>query len=309
MSMAPRLLPLVLLTAAGPAAWGTTYVVTTEWLPPDRPLLVAALRALPAGLLILAFTRVLPRGVWWGRVAVLGLLSIGFFFAMLSVAAYRLPGGVAATLGAVQPLIVAGLSVGLLGTRLRAETVVVGLAGVLGVALLVLRGGTGLDGVGLLAGLAGAASMATGVVLTKRWGRPAGVGVVAFTGWLLTAGGLGLLPLMLVAEGVPAAVSSTELLGLVHMGLVNTALAYVVWLHGLERLPATSVSFLTLVAPVVATVLGWMALGQGLTGLQWVGMALALGSMVAGQVRFDLVRERLARRGPAAVTPCGAQPC
>jgi drug/metabolite transporter (DMT)-like permease len=78
-----------------PAVWGTTYIVTTELLPPGRPLLTAALRALPAGLLLLAVTRRLPHGDWWWRAAVLGTLNIGAFFALLFISAYRLPGGVA----------------------------------------------------------------------------------------------------------------------------------------------------------------------------------------------------------------------
>ena len=43
--------PILLVTAITPAVWGTTYAVTTEFLPPGRPLLAGLLRALPAGLL------------------------------------------------------------------------------------------------------------------------------------------------------------------------------------------------------------------------------------------------------------------
>ena len=46
------------LTALTPAVWGSTYLVTTELLPPDRPLLAAAVRALPAGLVLLAIASV-----------------------------------------------------------------------------------------------------------------------------------------------------------------------------------------------------------------------------------------------------------
>ena len=43
-----------IVTGLAPAAWGLTYIVTTELLPPGRPLLAAALRARPAGLLLAA---------------------------------------------------------------------------------------------------------------------------------------------------------------------------------------------------------------------------------------------------------------
>ena len=85
--------PIALATAAvAPIVWGTTYAVTTELLPVGRPLLAGALRALPAGLVLLAIGRRLPEGVWWWRSAVLGTLNIGAFFALLFVAAGRLDG-------------------------------------------------------------------------------------------------------------------------------------------------------------------------------------------------------------------------
>lgn len=274
----------IALTSLGPAAWGTTYLVTTEWLPPGRPLFDAAVRALPAGLLLIAFTRVLPRGIWWLRALALGALNIGIFFALLFVAAYRLPGGVAAAMGAVQPLIVTGLSVLLLGQRLRAQPLIAGVAGLVGVSLLVLRGTARLDSWGVAAAVLGAASMAAGVVLAKRWGRPEGVGLVPYTGWLLAAGGLMLVPLAVLVEGPPPALSTGEVGGLVYLATINTTFAYLVWLWGVQRLPATGVTFLGLLAPVVATVLGWAVLDQRLTLVQGFGMVLALGGVVAAQL-------------------------
>lgn len=129
----------VAITALAPLSWGTTYLVTSQLLPAGRPLLAAVLRALPAGLLLLALTRTLPRGAWWWKAPVLGGLNIGVFFALLFVAAYRLPGGVAATIGAVQPLIVAVLASRLVGEALTLRRVLAGAAGMAGVALLCFR--------------------------------------------------------------------------------------------------------------------------------------------------------------------------
>src|SRR2546429_9875130 len=86
---------LSLVTALTPMVWGTTYLVTTQFLPPGRPLLDAVIRALPAGPLGLAVTRALPKGVWWWRAAGLGAPHIGGVFALLFVPAYPLPGAVA----------------------------------------------------------------------------------------------------------------------------------------------------------------------------------------------------------------------
>jgi probable blue pigment (indigoidine) exporter len=272
---------VVLVTAAAPVVWGSTYLVTTELLPDGRPLLAAALRALPAGLLLLLVTRELPTGAWWWRAAVLGTLNIGAFFALLFVSAYRLPGGVAALLGAAGPLLVAGLSVLLLGEQLSARRLLAGMLAAAGVGLTVVTSAAGLDPVGVLAGIAGTASMSLGVVLTKRWPRP--TTVLTLTGWQLTAGGLLLLPLALSVEGTQAALSATHLAGYAYLSVVGSALAYAVWFRGIDRLPAFSVSLLGPLSPLVAALLGWAVLGQRLTGLQLLGAAVALGGVIAGQ--------------------------
>lgn len=101
--------------ATAPAIWGSTYIVTTLMLPDGYPLTIAMLRALPAGLILLVLVRQLPPVEWLGKVMILGALNFTIFWALLFVAAYRLPGGVAATLGAVQPLVVLALSSLLLG--------------------------------------------------------------------------------------------------------------------------------------------------------------------------------------------------
>ncbi|MDT0266521.1 EamA family transporter [Streptomyces sp. DSM 44915] len=277
-------LPRAALTGITPAVWGTTYVVTTELLPPGHPLFAALLRALPAGLVALLIARTLPRGGWWGRAAVLGVLNIGAMFPLLFVAAERLPGGVAATLAAVQPLLVAWLAVGVLGERLSGWRLAWGLVGVVGVGLVVLGPSAALDGVGIAAGLGGAASMALGVTLTKRWGRPPGVSPTTLAGWQLTAGGLFLLPLTVLLEGAPPAVDGPAVLGYLWLGLVGGLLAYVLWFRGIAGLPVTSVAVLVLLSPLVAALLGVVVLGQTLGPVQLLGFGLALAAIVAGQL-------------------------
>jgi probable blue pigment (indigoidine) exporter len=275
---------VLLTTALAPAVWGSTYLVTTELLPPHRPLLAAVVRALPAGLLLVLLTRRLPRGIWWWRALVLGALNIGAFFALLFVAAYRLPGGVAATVGAVQPLLVAALAAGLLGERLTPRVVLSGIAGVAGVSLLVLRADARLDGLGVAAALGGAAVMATGVVLSKRWRSPAPL--LATTGWQLVAGGLLLLPVALLVEGPPpATLTVANLAGYGYLTLVGAAVAYALWFRGIGALSATSVTFLGLLSPLVATALGWLVLGQQLTPAQALGGLIVLAALVTAQTR------------------------
>ncbi|WP_326775735.1 EamA family transporter [Streptomyces sp. NBC_01445] len=274
---------VIALTALAPISWGSTYAVTTEFLPPDRPLFTGLMRALPAGLLLLALARTLPRGAWWWKSLVLGALNIGAFFPLLFLSAYRLPGGMAAVVGSIGPLFVAGLATLLLGERPTRRTLLTGIAAALGVSLVVLKAAGALDPVGALAALASTASMSTGTVLTKRWGRPEGVGPLALTGWQLTAGGLLIAPLAFLVEGAPPALDGRAVAGYAYLALANTAVAYWLWFRGIGRLTATQVTFLGPLSPLTAAVIGWAALGQALTPVQLVGMALAFGATLLGQ--------------------------
>lgn len=271
----------LLLTAIAPAIWGSTYLVTTELLPAGYPLTVAMLRALPAGLLLLLVVRQLPQGIWWARVLVLGALNFSIFWWLLFVAAYRLPGGVAATVGAIQPLIVILLARALLGSVIRPMSIMAAIAGMGGVALLILTPNAALDPVGIAAGLAGAVSMAAGTVLSRRWQPP--VTPLTFTAWQLTAGGLLLLPVALWLEPSLPSLTSANLLGLAWLGLIGAALTYILWFRGISRLEPSVVSPLGFLSPMTAVILGWSVLGQSLSAAQILGMAVVLGSVWLSQ--------------------------
>jgi probable blue pigment (indigoidine) exporter len=241
------------------------------------------MRALPAGLLLTVIFRQLPRGAWWWRVAVLGALNIGLTFALLFIGAYRLPGGVAATISSTQPLMVALLGWPLLHLRPARQTLVAGLVGIVGVGMLVLGGHISLDPIGVFGAATGGLATAAGVVMLKRWGRPEGVSVLAFTGWQLLAGAVLLAPLDALFEGVPSHFTALNVGGYLYLGLIGTVLAYSLWFRGIGRLPASSVAFLSLLIPLVATIAGFIVYRQSLSPIQFVGMAIVLGSIIFAQ--------------------------
>ncbi|EJO29461.1 EamA family transporter [Achromobacter marplatensis] len=284
----------LLLTALAPAIWGSTYVVTTLMLPADYPLTVAMLRALPAGILLLLAVRQLPQGIWWLRAFILGALNFSVFWALLFVAAYRLPGGVAATLGAIQPLVVILLARTLLGSPIRSLSVVAALSGLAGVALLVLTPKAALDPVGIAAGLATAASMALGTVLSRRWQPP--VSALTFTSWQLTAGGILLLPVALLAEPALPPLTALNVTGLAYLGLIGAALTYVLWFRGVAKLEPAVVSSLGFLSPISAVLLGWGVLGQRLSAAQLAGMAIVVASVWLSQRAQRLPAAPLAAR-------------
>ncbi len=270
-----------MVTAVAPIAWGTTYIVTENFLPPDRPLFAAAARALPAGLVLLAWRRQLPHGDWWWKSALLGLCNIGLFFPLIFLAAYELPGGLAATVQAMSPLAVMAIALPALGERPGVRRVVAALVGLLGVGLLVLRAGGELSTLGLFAAVGSVVVSALGFVLVKRWPSP--TDMLTTISWQLVAGGLVLVPVALLVEGAPPALSATNLGGLLWLTTMGTAVAYYCWFRGLVRMPAGAVAIVGLVNPVVGTVLGVLFAGELFGWAQALGMVLVLGGVVAGQ--------------------------
>jgi probable blue pigment (indigoidine) exporter len=75
----------LVLTAVAPAVWGSTCLVTKERLSGGYPITVAALRALPAGLVLLLLGRQLPTGVGWSRIFLLGALNLASLHDLLRI--------------------------------------------------------------------------------------------------------------------------------------------------------------------------------------------------------------------------------
>ena len=277
----PNRTAAIFTTALAPLIWGSTYLVTTEFLPPNRPFTAALIRVLPAGFLLLAWTRRLPRRGEWAMVVLLGFLNIGFFQAMLFVAAYRLPGGLAAVLSSTQTLMV------LVFTWLIDKTMPPKAAwawsatGVLGIAVLVLSPSARYDGAGILAALSGAAAMALGVYLSKH--KKTSLPVLAFTGWQLFIGGVFLLPVALLAEPPLESLSPANIGGYLYLCLFGAVFAYVLFFNGIVKLSPAAVSSLGLLSPVSAFVLGWLFLGQGMDAKSLSGFALVLVSIFGVQ--------------------------
>lgn len=275
----------LLASAYAPLVWGSTYIVTTALLPPGRPFLAATVRALPAGLILLAFSRRgLTRG-WLLRGAVLGVFLIGGFFSALFIAAYRLPGGTVATIGALAPLMVLALSALVLRRPTPVVKWVAGVVAVIGVALLVGGGQGRIDPIGLLAATAAPVLMATGSLLGNHWlNRPDAPSPLVLTGWQLTSSGLLLIPVMLLLEGTPPAPDAGNLVGFGYLVVFGTALAYWLWMGGVRNLTPTQLAPLAVLSPCSAAILGWIFAGEALAGPQLLGFGITLVASVAGSL-------------------------
>lgn len=219
--------------------------------------------------------------------------NIGVFYALLFLAAYRLPSGMGATLVATAPMVTMTVAWLVLRERPARVSLAAGVVGLFGVGMLMMQNGLDgpLDPVGLAAGMLAVVSSSVGFVLTKRWAPQADV--VTATSWQLVAGGLVLLPLGLVVEGALPALDLPAVGALAYLGLLGSGVAYVLWFRGLSLLGPTSASIIGLVNPVVGVLLGVVLLGENFGPVHLVAMVLIVASVLAAQppVRAWLTRQ------------------
>lgn len=263
-----------LTTALAPLFWGTMPAFAMLASAPGHPLLTATVRSLGAGLAFLLLSRDMPPRAWYGRILVLGVVNIALTFALFFVSAARLPGGITTTLMAFAPFWAALLSWPLLAQRPRPTQLLLILVGVAGVFLLVGASASSLDPIGIAAGAGAASCMGCGIVLVKKWGRPAPI--QAFTCWQLLTGGLILAALTLGWEDMPATIAPVGVAAYLYLALACTALAYALWFRGIERIGPQRTSMLLLLVPVVAMSIDTVFFDRRLSALQGVGAALVL---------------------------------
>ncbi|WP_433533259.1 EamA family transporter [Micromonospora sp. CA-263727] len=295
------------VTAVAPVAWGATYFVTHRFLPADYPLYGGAIRALPAGLLLLLVRRAIPRGSWWWRSLLLGTLNVGVFFALIYLAAQVLPTSVASTIMATSPVAMMLIAWAILAERPRAAHLAGAGIGIGGVCLMLLDGTAAIAYSGVLASVAAMAMSALGYVLAKRWGT--GIDVFSLTSWQLIAGGVILLPVAAVVEGAPPTLDRPAIFGFGYVTVVATALAFAAWFTGLRHLSAGTVGLIGLLNPLTGVLLGAVIAGERLAPQQICGVVLVFVGILLGQpVAERLVgraRDQSETRSAVTVRACG----
>ncbi|GAA2644731.1 DMT family transporter [Paractinoplanes durhamensis] len=286
----------VSVTALAPIAWGTTYFVTHRYLPADYPLYGAAIRALPAGLLLLLVHRRLPAGSWWWRSMVLGTLNMGAFFALIYLAAQTLPTSIASTVMATSPVMLMLFAWAALAERPRVAHLAGAAIGVAGVCLMLLTGPVAIDARGVLASISAMVMSSFGYVLAKKWS--ADVDVFSLTSWQLIAGGIVLVPVAVAVEGAPPALGGQAVLAFGYVTVIATAVAFAAWFTGLRHLSAGTVGLVGLLNPVTGVLLGTAVAGEALSGRQIGGLVLVFLGVLLGQpalARLSASRPRWSR--------------
>lgn len=256
----------------------------------DAPVLTAqavryALAAVVLAVLVRATGRPVawPRGrqwVWLAGVAATGLVL--FNIAVVRGLGHAEPAVLGVAVASV-PLLLA--VVGPLAAGARPTALVVGAAVVVTAGAAVVQGGGRTDGEGLAWALVVLLTEAAFTLLAVPVLHALGAWSVSLHSCWLAAIGLAVLGAVVEGPDAVARLSGTHLLAVVHLALVLTALAFVLWYSAVGRLGAAHAGLFTGVAPVAAAAVG-VLVGAGAPGpLVWIGIAVVVAGVALGLVR------------------------
>ncbi len=321
--------PLVLIAPF--FLWGTAMVAMKGVIADTTPLFMAAVRLLPAGVLILITATIMgkpqPKG-WlaWLWIILFALVDGVLFQGFLAEGLVRTSAGLGSVMIDSQPLAVALLSLWLFQEH-------IGLWGWLGLGLGVI--GISLIGLphelifqffdpnvnasignwqdvlssGEWLMLLAALSMAVGTVMIRfvcRYADP-----VMATGWHMILAGLPLWGISSVVESHQwQNLTISEWMALGYATVFGSAIAYGLFFYFASSGSLTSLSSLTFLTPVFALLFGNLILSEVLTPLQWVGVGLTLISIYLinqrdnwrGENRKVTVSEEATQQSPVLET-------
>ncbi|MEZ8023521.1 MULTISPECIES: DMT family transporter [Vibrio] len=267
--------------------WGTTYAVTQFTLQEWPPLLLGALRALPAGLLLLAVKPTLPKKGEWQIIFTLGLINIATFFGLIFVMALTLPSAISGV-GMISVPVFAMIFHWVVKKQRPHLIQALSGIGLITLAWILFNPSQiALNPIGLGAMFAAIMCIVIGSSITKSLGNRMHWWKVLT--WQLILGGT----ILSVASGVHAFIDPQPYINAVThfdtrnaMGLVwviglNTALGYGMYVWLLQRMSVVDFTFGGIANPVAGIVTGMVLMGESFTAVQY--------SLMTGMIVMSLL--------------------
>ncbi|MBI5813572.1 MAG: EamA family transporter [Deinococcota bacterium] len=265
--------------------WSSTYLAFRVGVGPGggwEPFLMGAARFIPAALILLGYAYARRQRLWLSREEFATLSFTGVMMwvggnGLILIAAQYAPSNYQALMIAASP-IWANAFEALLDRKRPAPLLIYGLLiglvgiGVLSVPKLAQPTPTSLLSFFLL--LVSPICWSAGSVITQR--RPFVLDAVVVSGYQQLFGGIGFL---LIAPLLGEHGSSPSLAGwgaLVYLIAAGSLLAYTSYILAVRLLPLSIVMTYAYVNPVLTAFLGWLLLGEQLTGWTLAGAALVL---------------------------------
>jgi drug/metabolite transporter (DMT)-like permease len=278
--------------------WGTTYLAIRISLESIPPLLMAALRWIAAGSILIGVLKIggrtLPRPRAWPALALLGVLLLGFGNGAVVWAEQTVPSGLTAVLVATVPFWMVGIDAltrdGEALSLRRLAGLAVGFAGVSVLVWPEMRAGTAAS---YLAGVVSTQVACVGWAAGSSYARHRGrthardEDVLATAAFEMLFGGLALLAAAFVL-GEPERLAFTPRTAgaLGYLVFIGAIAGFTAYAYALKHLPVATVSLYAYINPVIAVLLGTVILKEpfGARTLAGAGVVLAGVALVRGRV-------------------------
>jgi drug/metabolite transporter (DMT)-like permease len=288
----------VILAMLATFLWGTTYAVTQYSLSGWPPLLLGALRALPAGLILLAIKPSFPAAKDWPILLRLGAINIALFFGLLFIMAQTLPSAISGV-GMVSLPVFAMFYSWLL--HKKRPTLIQFTSGAILISLAWLLFdplNLTLNPVGLMAMLAALISIIIGSTLIKGLGTK--IHWWSVLCWQLIIGGA-LLSFISFAHALKTPeqylsvlqnISMNNVLGLIWLIVFNTMIAYALYVWLLSRMTVVEFTFAGISNPIAGILMGLLLMGDSFSLLQYSLMGLIILTSLLGSLMGTYVERK-----------------
>lgn len=258
--------------------WGYNWVVMKQTLAFIGPFQFGALRTFLAAMLLMLILWLLKRPLTIGRrlnVAVIGVLQTSGFTGLIIWALVEGGAGKVAVLTYTMPFWVMLLAWPMLGEKLRGMQWLAALSSVAGLICILepwhVHGSLMSNALAVMAGV----SWALAVVLAKKLHhQEPDMDLLAFTAWQMLVGSLPLVAAGVLIPAPPIQWTPYLIGGLTYNVVACNALAWLLWLFALQRLPAGVASMISLLAPVIGVLAAWVELAEVPSRLELIGMIL-----------------------------------
>lgn len=295
--------PAIIALYAPALIWGYNWVVMKRALHYMGPFQFGAVRTLLAALILFAVAIALKKPLrlpHMMQVTLVGLLQTCGFTALIIWALVTGGAGKVAVLSYTMPFWVMLLAWPLLSERIRGVQWLAVIASVAGLVCILepwhMHGHLLSDSLAVMSGLCWAAAV---ILAKKLHHRSPTMDLLSFTAWQMF---LGSLPLVALAFLVPAPVTqwTPYLIGAMFYNVIAcNALAWLLWLFALQRLPTGIASMVSLLTPVIAVLTAWLELNEIPSRLEVVGMLLIGGALtliaVRGMHRHEAIESAMAQ--------------
>ncbi|ELY4600021.1 drug/metabolite exporter YedA [Cronobacter malonaticus] len=298
-----RVLPLLGALFALYIIWGSTYFAIAVGVKSWPPFMMAGVRFLCAGVLLLTYLLAtghkLPARRQMLNAALIGVLLLAVGNGFVTVAEHQhVPSGIAAVMVATVPLFALIFSrfFGIQTRKLEWLGVAIGLAGI-----VLLNSGGNLNGNpwGALLILIGSLSWAFGSVYGSRIELPTGMMAGAIE--MLAAGLVLMAASLLTGERMTVMPDLPGFLAVGYLALFGSVIAINAYMYLIRNVsPAVATSY-AYVNPVVAVLLGTGFGGESLSQIEWI----ALGVIIVAVLLVTLGKYLLPAK--PVVTPCNIE--